>query len=135
VFNVAAAYFGGGGSAIVIVTAISTIFLYAAYGVTIYLGATTTGWLSERVWSLGRYSKPVAWLALLWVVVLIFLFSWPTSGNIAWPFMVFVMLFLVVYYFGWARSRFKGPHSMGVEAQLTEIEREFEHAAEEVSGA
>src|SRR5205814_8930408 len=32
----------GGGQAIVIVTAISTIFLYAAYGVCIYLGATTS---------------------------------------------------------------------------------------------
>ena len=40
---------GGGGIAIVIITAISTIFLYAAYGVVIYLGATTQGWLSERV--------------------------------------------------------------------------------------
>ena len=35
----------GTGTAIVIVTAISTIFLYAAYGVCIYLGATTTEWL------------------------------------------------------------------------------------------
>ena len=32
---------GGGGIAIIIVTAISTIFLYAAYGIVIFLGATT----------------------------------------------------------------------------------------------
>ncbi len=125
----------GGGPAIVIVTAISTIFLYAAYGIVIYLGATTSAWLSERVWSLGRFSKPVAWLALLWVVVLMVLFSFPTSGNISWPFMIGALVVLLVYYFGYARSRFQGPRIMGQEAQLTDLEREFEHAAEDLGPA
>ena len=123
----------GSGVAIVVVTSISTIFLYAAYGVCIFLGATTTEWLEHRVWSLGRLSKPIAWLAIFWVVVLMFLFSWPTSGNIAWPFMAIVFAFLVVYYFAWARSRFKGPQAQGDAAQLTDIEREFEQAAREVT--
>ena len=48
--------------------------------------------------------------------------------------MVITVLFLVVYYFGWARKSFKGPRSMGDSAELTEIEREFSHAAEEVGG-
>jgi amino acid transporter len=125
-----AAFIVGTGTAIVIVTAISTIFLYAAYGVVIYLGATTSDWMKERVWSLGRWSKPVAYLAIFWVIVLMFLFSFPTSGNISWPFMVATVALLLVYYFGWARSRFQGPKVMGQEAELTELEREFEHAAE-----
>jgi amino acid transporter len=131
-FTVAAGIVGGG-TAIVIVTAISTIFLYAAYGICIYLGATTTDWLSERVWSLGRWSKPLAWIAVFWVLVLMVLFSFPTSGNISWPFMVVTVLFLVVYYFASARRTFKGPQRMGDAAELTELEREFEHAAEEVT--
>jgi amino acid transporter len=126
---------GGGGIAIVIITAISTIFLYAAYGVVIYLGATTQGWLSERVWSLGRWSKPIAWISVAWIVVLMVLFSWPTSGNISWPFMVGTVVLLLVYYFGYAKTSFKGPRSMGDSAELTEIEREFEHAAEELAPA
>jgi amino acid transporter len=130
-----AAFIVGTGTAIVIITAISTIFLYAAYGVVIYLGATTQGWLSERVWSLGRWSKPIAWVAVAWVLVLMVLFSWPTSGNISWPFMVGTVVLLLIYYFGYARSRFKGPRSMGDAAELTEIEREFEQAAEELSPA
>jgi amino acid transporter len=130
-----AAFIVGTGTAIVIITAISTIFLYAAYGVVIYLGATTDGWLKERVWSLGRWSKPIAWVALAWVIVLMILFSWPTSGNISWPFMIGTVVVLLVYYFGYARSRFQGPRSMGDTAELTEIEREFEHAAEELSPA
>ena len=130
-----AAFVVGGGTAIVIVTAISTIFLYAAYGVVIYLGATTQEWLAHRVWSLGRWSKPIAWLAVFWVIVLMVLFSFPTSGNISWPFMVGTVVVLVVYYFGYARAAFKGPRSMGAEAELTEIEREFERAAEDLAGA
>jgi amino acid transporter len=132
-FTIAAGYVGGG-TAIVIVTAISTIFLYAAYGVCIYLGATTKEWLGERVWSLGRWSKPIAIVAVFWVIVLMILFSFPTSGNISWPFMVLTLLFLLVYYYAWARSRFRGPHAMGAEAELTEIEREFEAAAHELEG-
>jgi amino acid transporter len=132
VFSVAA-FIVGTGTAIVIITAISTIFLYAAYGICIYLGATTKEWLAERKWSLGRYSKPVAWIAIFWVVVLMVLFSWPTSGNISWPFMIAIVLFLLIYYYAWARNRFQGPKVMGSVAELTEIEREFEVAAEHIS--
>ena len=130
-----AAFIVGTGTAIVIITAVSTIFLYAAYGLVIYLGATTNEWTQHRVWSLGRWSKPIAYFAVFWVVVLMVLFSFPTSGNISWPFMAGIVVLLVVYYFGWARSRFQGPKIMGGEAQLTELEREFEHAAEELGGA
>jgi amino acid transporter len=130
-----AAFIVGTGTAIIIITAISTIFLYAAYGVVIYLGATTQGWLSERVWSLGRWSKPIAWIAVAWVIVLMVLFSFPTSGNISWPFMLGTVLLLLIYYFGYARARFTGPRAMGDSTELTEIEREFEKAAEEVSPA
>jgi len=129
-----ATFIVGTGTAIVIVTAISTIFLYAAYGLVIYLGATTSEWTNHRVWSLGRWSKPIAWVAVFWVIVLMILFSFPTSGNISWPFMIGTVVLLLVYYFGWARSRFQGPKVMGAEAQLTELEKEFEHAAEELGG-
>jgi len=126
------AFIVGTGVAIVIITAISTIFLYAAYGICIYLGATTSEWLTERKWSLGRYSKPVAWVAIFWVIVLMILFSWPTSGNISWPFMVAIVLFLLIYYYAWARKRFEGPKVQGTVAELTEIEKEFESAAEQL---
>jgi amino acid transporter len=126
---------GGGGIAIVIVTAISTIFLYAAYGVVIFLGATSSEWMNRRVWSLGRWSRPIAWVAVAWIVVLMFLFSFPTSGNISWPFMVGIVLLLLVYYFAWAKARFKGPRVMGAESDLTAIEKEFQEAAGELAGA
>ena len=129
-----AAFIVGTGTAIIIITAISTIFLYAAYGLVIFLGATTSEWTQHRVWSLGRWSKPVAYVAIVWVIVLMILFSFPTSGNISWPFMAGTVVLLLVYYFGWARTRFQGPKIMGGEARLTELEREFDHAAEELGG-
>ncbi len=129
------AFLAGGGTAIVIVTAISTIFLYAAYGICIYLGATTKEWLDHRVWSLGILSKPIAYLAVLWIIVLMILFSFPTSGNISISFMLAVVVLLAIYYFASARRTFQGPRVMGADAELTELEREFEHAAEEVTPA
>ncbi|MGZ6339582.1 MAG: hypothetical protein ACXWNG_04375, partial [Candidatus Limnocylindrales bacterium] len=76
-----------------------------------------------------------AWLAVLWVVVLMVLFSWPTSGNISFPFMILAAVLLLGYYFGWARAHFQGPRIMGREEELSELEREFEHAAEDLRGA
>ena len=64
--------------------------------------------------------------------MLLVLFSFPTSGNISWPFMVLAVVLLLVYYFAWARTRFQGPRVMGREEELTEIEREFEEAAREL---
>jgi amino acid transporter len=125
----------GGRTAIVIVTAISTIFLYAAYGVPILLGLRSDKWREERVWSLGRFSRPVAIVALIWIVALMVLFTFPTSGNISWPFILVAVVLLLVYYFAWARRRFTGPKIHTVEAEMTDIEKEFEDAAEELAGA
>jgi amino acid transporter len=132
-----AAFIAGGGTAIAIVTAISTIALYWAYGVPIFLGIFgKQEWRDHAVWKLGRFSKPIALVAVAWIVVISVLFLWPTSGN-PWTLIAYLVFLgaLVVYYFAWARNRFKGPIVEVGEVELTEIEREFEHAAEELSGA
>jgi amino acid transporter len=132
-----AAFIFGGSTAIVIVTAISTIALYWAYGVPIFLGVVgKQDWRGQAVWSLGRFSKPIALVAVAWIVFISVLFLWPTSGN---PYTLLAYLvflgFLVVYFFAWARRRFKGPVVEVGELELTEIEQEFERAAEEIAGA
>ncbi len=132
-----AAFIAGGSTAIAIVTAISTIALYWAYGVPIFLGMFgKQEWRDHAVWQLGRFSRPIATLACIWIVLISVLFLWPTSGN-PWTLMAYVVFLgaLVVYYFAWARSRFRGPVVEVGEEELTEIEREFEHAAEELAGA
>jgi hypothetical protein len=132
-----AAFIAGSYAAIAIVTAISTIALYWAYGLPIFLGMTgSQTWREQRVWSLGRYSKPIGVLALLWIAFISVLFLWPTSGNaFTWLAFLVFLAFLVVYYLLWARNRFRGPVVEVQEGELTEIEREFEHAAEELAGA
>ena len=133
-----AAFIAGSFTAIAIVTAISTIALYWAYGVPIFLGIFgKQEWRDQAVWKLGRFSKPIAAIACLWIVLISFLFLWPTSGN-PWTLIAYLVFlgFLLVYYFAWARGHFKGPIVEVGEVELTEIEREFEHAAEEfVQGA
>jgi amino acid transporter len=131
-----AAFVFGGSTAIVIVTAISTIALYWAYGIPIFLGVFgKQDWRDQAVWTLGRFSRPIGVLAVLWIVFISVLFLWPTSGN---PYTlaayVVFLAFLLVYYFAWARRRFKGPIVEVGEEELTEIEREFERAAEELGG-
>ena len=132
-----AAFIAGGATAIAIVTAISTIALYWAYGVPIFLGVFgNQEWRQHSVWRLGALSRPIGALACLWIVVISVLFLWPTSGN-PWTLMTYLVFLaaLVVYYFAWARTRFRGPIVEVGEEELTEIEKEFEAAAEEFGGA
>jgi hypothetical protein len=49
--------------------------------------------------------------------------------------MVGTMVLLVIYYFAWAKNRFQGPKVMGREEELTELEKEFEHAAADLQSA
>ncbi len=114
------------------ITGVSTVLLYWAYGVCIYLGVRgNQDWRTERVWSLGRWSVPIAWIAVAWIVFMSPLFLWivPSYNPAALPTVIGFLLFLLVYYYGWARKRFAGPKVQGGERELTEIEREFDKAA------
>ena len=44
------------------------VLLYGAYGVCIDLGAATQAWRKERVWSLGRWRKPIAVGGGAWII-------------------------------------------------------------------
>jgi len=118
------------------VTGVSTVLLYWAYGLVIALGMWgKQEWRGEAVWSLGRWSRPLAVISVIWIILITPLFLYPFPLNPAALATVagFVVL-LAVYYVAWARTRFRGPHAMGAEAELTEIEREFEQAAEDLTG-
>jgi amino acid transporter len=119
------------------ITSVSTVLLYWAYGVCIWLGMRgDQSWRERQTWSLGRWSRPLAWISVIWIVLFspVFLYSFalnPASWLIVGAFIVL----LAIYYFAWARSRFRGPRSQGSAEQLTEIEKEFDHAAGELAGA
>ena len=118
------------------VTGVSTVLLYWAYGLCIYMGMTgDQKWRSERAWSLGRFSRPIATVAILWVVVLTPLFLFPFALNPAaiWVVGGFLVL-LAIYYLAWGRAHFAGPRAMGGDRELSDIEKEFEVDAGRLSG-
>ena len=123
---VAFAFLAGGTAAIAIVTAISTIALYLAYGAPILLGLRSDGsWRSEVAWSLGRLSKPFAVISVLWIAFISVLFVWPTSGNPAtWYALLIFLSVLALYYLLAARHSFTGPRAR-TPAELAAIESRY----------
>jgi amino acid transporter len=118
------------------ITSVSTVLLYWAYGVCIYLGMRgDQSWRERQTWNLGRWSKPFGWLSVIWIVLFspVFLFSFSLNPA-SWIIVGAFMLLLAIYYFAWARSRFKGPRAQGTAEQLTDIEKEFSQAAGEMAG-
>lgn len=118
------------------ITSVSTVLLYWAYGLVIWLGMHgDQSWRSKQTWSLGRWSRPLAWISVIWIVLFSFVFLYPFELNPASLTIVgaFVIL-LAVYFFAWARSRFRGPVAQGSVEQLTAIEKEFAQAAGELAG-
>ncbi|HSJ76074.1 MAG TPA: hypothetical protein VK899_07835, partial [Gemmatimonadales bacterium] len=60
-------------------------------------------------------------------------FLYPFALNPAsWLIVGAFLILLLVYYFGWARNRFRGPVPQGTSEELAAIEREFEQAATEL---
>jgi len=116
------------------VTGVSTVLLYWAYGVCIALGLWgDQSWREERTWSLGRWSRPIAIVAVVWIILITPLFLYPFPLNpAALATVVGFLVLLAVYYVLWARTRFAGPRRQGTDTELSDIEREFERAAGEL---
>jgi hypothetical protein len=118
------------------ITTVSTVLLYWAYGLCIGLGLFgDQSWRAKQTWSLGRWSKPLAWVSVIWILVLTPIFLYPFELNVASLATVGgLLVLLLLYYFLWARPRFRGPVPQGTEEELSEIEREFSQAAAEFGG-
>jgi amino acid transporter len=119
------------------ITSVSTVLLYWAYGVCIWLGMRgDQSWRQRQTWSLGRWSRPLAWLSVIWIILFSPVFLYPFALNSAsWIIVGAFIVLLAVYYFAWARSHFRGPVAQGTAEQLSDIEKEFEKAAEGLSPA
>jgi amino acid transporter len=117
------------------ITSVSTVLLYWAYGVCIWLGMRgNQEWRERQTWSIGRWSKPLAWLSVIWIALFSLIFLYPFALNpSSWLIVGVFLILLVIYYFAWARNRFAGPVPQGSGDELEAIEREFEQAAETLS--
>lgn len=94
--------------------ALSTIALYASYGLPIAAGlrARRDGrWTQRGPWHLGRWSTLANVLALAWIVVLTVLFVLPPNQNAGYAFAA-CLLFIGLLWVGHMRRRFVGPKGM-----------------------
>jgi len=102
-------------AAFTVITSISTIALYLAYAIPIYLNLRNQArrrgeFTSPKTapWSLGFFAQPVRLIALGWVVLISVLFSLPPNELVLWTLLLFALL-LAAYWVGRSRHHFRGP--------------------------
>ncbi len=110
------------------VTSIAVIGLYIAYAIPIFLRQFATDF-KRGPWHLGAWSKPIGWIAVVWVAFISVLFMLPTATPITLadfnytPVVVLGVIVLVtIWWLASARKWFKGPIIQGTEAELEAIE-------------
>src|SRR5205814_2717228 len=115
--------------AYVAVTSIAVIGLYIAYAIPIFLRQFAPDF-KIGPWHLGAWSRPIGWIAVIWVALISVLFMLPTATPITplsfnyTPVVVLgTFVIITVWWFASARAWFKGPVIQGSEAELAAIER------------
>jgi amino acid transporter len=114
-----------------VITSISTITLYLAYGIPIYLnwrnrrrGRGEYATAETAPWSLGRWGPGINAVALGWVALLAAMFSLPPNELTLWT-MLAVLVGLGLYWWRSARHHFRGPTRRD-EAELRRLEAAVE---------
>ncbi len=101
------------------VVSVNVVGLYLAYGAPIFLRLRLETF-QPGPWNLGRYGRPVARVAVIWIVISSVLFMLPQASpitaksfNYAPIALGVVLLIATVWWFATARRRFDGPVSYG----------------------
>jgi len=114
-----------------VVTSISTIALYLAYGIPIYLN-----WRNKRKkqgeyttpetapWNLGKWGPFINVIAFTWIGFITILFILPPNELTLWT-MVALGIFMVIYWQLGPKHWFEGPKKAS-EEELRRIEEELE---------
>jgi hypothetical protein len=92
-------------------TALSTVALYASYGLPILLGlrARRSGlWRRRGPWDLGRFSHALNLAALVWIAALMLLFVLPPNALAGWTFAAALLLLAADWRLR-MKKRFRGP--------------------------
>jgi amino acid transporter len=126
-----------------IVVSISVIGLYVSYVIPVLLALVYPNRWKPGPWSLGRWWKPVAVVAIVWVAIISVILMLPEysvpadfKGNVidwlnttgAWAGPA-VAIFLIVgglYYLLYGRHHYTGPIIMGSEDDMRRIEQAVE---------
>ncbi len=111
---------------------VGTVAIYIAYVLPTFVRLLAPSF-TPGPWNLGRWSKPIGWVAVLWVVFISVLFLTPetfpiTGANFNYASVIIVGCVMVLT-FWWLisqRKSFKGPVIQGDEAALEKIESVIE---------
>jgi amino acid transporter len=135
---VAPAYWLGSVTAYYAVTAIAVIGLYIAYVLPTFLRLRAGDAFKPGPWNLGRWSKPVGTIAVVWVVFICIVLMMPQLSpgglglkeidalNYAPVAVGAVIGFAGIYWLVSARKWFKGPKVQGTAEELRAIELDLE---------
>ena len=133
---VAPAYWWGSLVAYFAVTSIAVIGLYIAYVIPTFLRLRAGDAFVPGRWNLGKWSKPVGYVAVIWTVFICIMLMMPQFApnggklidylNYAPIAVLIVIGFAGIYWIVSARKWFKGPKVMGTPEELKAIERELE---------
>jgi amino acid transporter len=117
-----------------VVIAISTITLYPAYVIPVFLnlrnklqkkGEYTTK--EKSPWFLGSWGTVINLIAVVYTIFICILFMLPPTELALWT-MVIIWALLAIYWFAYAKSHFKGPQKASEEL-LRKIEADMAAAA------
>ncbi len=99
--------------ALSVMAALSTVALYASYGLPVVfaLFARKQGWPRVGPWTLGRWGPLVNVIAIGWIVFMVVLMSLPPNGLAGITFGATCALLLIAW-FGGVRQTFKGPAAL-----------------------
>lgn len=121
--------------------AITAIGLYVAYVIPVFLKLRNPDFVPGP-WNLGKWSRPIGWISVVWVAIITVLFILPQYGpgdvfwppwdgdkvnafNFAGPIMIVYVIIIGIWWLVSARKWFKGPQVQGTPEQLQAIEREL----------
>jgi amino acid transporter len=117
-----------------VVTSISTIALYLAYGIPIYLN-----WRNKRAkkgeyttpdtapWSLKGWGPFINVIAFIWIIFITILFCLPPNELVLWTMVTLAVVMVVYWQFG-AKKWFAGPKKAS-EEELRRVEAELDKLA------
>jgi amino acid permease (GABA permease) len=114
------------------VVSVNVIGLFGSYAIPIFLRLRRGDDFEPGPWNLGRWGKPVAAVAVVWVLLSSILFLLPEGSPITWSSLNYapialgvVLLISGTWWFVTARRTFNGPISYGTPEELAALENEM----------
>jgi amino acid permease (GABA permease) len=114
------------------VVSVNVIGLFGSYAIPIFLRLRRGEEFEAGPWNLGKWGKPVALIAVIWVLISSLVFLLPQASpitahnfNYAPIALGVVLLISAVWWFVTARRTFNGPISYGTPEELAALENEL----------